>query len=321
MALPTLVKTWQHNVNNAIVAQGSTAADNKAWLLAVKNAMIGFGTAPWTVFYSCNSVTAGTAGDGVDRWTTVANLVNAAGAHSWIVLKQTGIASNFQVCIDYNSAAAGANTGAIVVSQNAGFTGGSTTARPTATDETVLISAQWCALSSDLATRWSVMQSTDGQLTRMLLCAGGNPVAYWSFEVPANSTTGWTNPFIATIAVSSGNIAASSIAGIGSTITKMKSGSTLGNVSYMSEGTSSSLAITDGTIGSIANEISSEWAMYAISIYGSTVGIRGRHGSLQDIWFGSNAIATGDVYPASGNLFIQAGNLILPWNGGAFNLS
>ena len=42
MALPTLSKTWQFNVNNQTTAQGSVLADCRKTLRAIKNAMIGF---------------------------------------------------------------------------------------------------------------------------------------------------------------------------------------------------------------------------------------------------------------------------------------
>lgn len=88
----------------------------------------------WTVRYSCDGAVAGTAGDGVDRWTstfTPAKLVRAASgsAHSWMVLRNA--TAGLECCIDLNSATDGA--GAVVFARVAApFSGGSTTARPTA---------------------------------------------------------------------------------------------------------------------------------------------------------------------------------------------
>jgi hypothetical protein len=80
---------------------------------------------------------------------------------------------------------------------------------------------------------------------------------------------------------------------------------------------------SDTTFGNIANELSGEWPLWPISIDCSTVGARGRLGTLVDIWMGSSAVASGDSYPATGTTgqFAQFNNLVIPWNGGAVNLS
>lgn len=88
----------------------------------------------WTVRYSCDGTTAGTAGDGVDRWTstfTPSKLVRAANgvAHSWMVLRNTF--SGIELCIDIVGTIDGNGTPAFARSSNP-FTGGSTTTRPTA---------------------------------------------------------------------------------------------------------------------------------------------------------------------------------------------
>ena len=88
----------------------------------------------WTVRQSCDGAVAGAAGDGVDRWTstfTPSKLVRAASgsAHSWMVLRNAAAA--LECCIALNSATDGA--GAVVFARvSAPFSGGSTTARPTA---------------------------------------------------------------------------------------------------------------------------------------------------------------------------------------------
>lgn len=323
MALPTLTKTWQFNVNNAISALGSALADNRRLLRSIKNAMVGFGTNPWQVRYSCDSSTAGTAGDGVDRWAADANLVwaTAGTAHSWIVLRQTGIATNFEILISCESSAPNGQIATIAVSFSAGFTGGSTTARPTATDEQVMLSAaNWSGNNTDQATRWSVMQSTDGQCTRVIICVAGSVTAYWLFEKPANPTTGWSNPSVSFVVQATPTTIA--LCASGATLGKMRNGSTTGNVVLLCEGNRSFVIPDDTVYGNIANEIDSSWPMVPIAFESYTVGVRGRHGTLQDMWFGSTSISTGDTYPNdSSNQFVQFGNLILPWNGGGVNLT
>jgi hypothetical protein len=323
MALPTLSKTWQFNVNNAQAAQGTALADHRKLLRAIKNALIGFATNAWALRYSCNSTTAGTAGDGVDRWSSDTDLVwaNAGTAHSWVVLRQTGIATNFEMLISCEAANGSGNTLTLVISPSAAFTGGSTTARPTATDEIVLISnVAWSGIgSADLSLRWSVMQSTDGQCTRVIICNSGAVSAYWIIDKPANPTTGWSNPSVLFAAAASPTVAV--LAGSAAP-GRMRSGSTTGNVQMLCEGNNVTLGPIDTTWGNIANEISSEWPMVPIAFASITVGVRGRHGTFQDLWFGSVSVSSGDTYPNdSSNQFAEFGCLILPWNGGSVNLT
>ena len=320
MALPTLSKTWQFNVNNQTTAQGTGLADARKTLRAIKDAMIGFATNPWTVRYSCDSVTAGTAGDGVDRWSADTNLVwaNAGTAHSWIVLRQTGIGTTYELLISCEGAS---GSGAIltILTSISGFSGGSTTARPTATDElTVASSTQWLG-ASDVSNRWSVMQSTDGQCTRILVGYSGYFTTLIVLDKPNNPTTGWTTPNFSALyfAVGGLNINTTDVISVTSPLARSRIGSVNGSVSLTIEGIGNNFA-TDTAIGNIANEVDSSWDMWPLGIACITSGARGRHGSLFDLWAISTVRASGDMIPADGsNQFAVFGNFVLPWNGSA----
>lgn len=326
MSLPTLVRTWQTSCNNAQAALGSALADNRGLLIAIKNQMLTFGTNPWTVRYSCNSTTAGTAGDGVDRWaSTPANLVwqGAGSAHSWIVLQQSGIATGFQLLLSCEGSSASGSIMVIVVSPSAGFTGGTTTARPTATDEQVLVNGVgWGGVGTvDQSARWSVEQSTDGAGTRIVTCAGGAVTGIAFFEQPANVVTGWSSPSVSLWVNGTGTLANFSTYGN----SKGRIGATSANLGISCEGTAGTAALgpADAVFGNIANEVSGEWPFWPLGIDCSTAGVRGRHGTLVDLWFGSSNVPSGDSYPATGTTgqFAQFGVLIIPWNNGAVNLS
>lgn len=313
MALPVLSKTWQFNVNNAQAALGSSGLDNRSLMLAYKNAMIGFGTNPWTVKYSCSSTVAGTAGDGVDRWATVANVVNANSgvAHSWIVLAQTGLSSTFQVCIDYNNGTAAASSASIIFSAAAGFTGGTTTARPTATDEqAVLSNAAWINNNADAAFRWHAMQSTDGQCTRIFSFIAGaiqNVLIFEKFTNATGGSPGATNGGALNIFLT--------LANFNNMGTWTRQNGTNVNTSMAYESVSNL---------SIASEVSGAFDIFPMACTSTTtVGTRGRLGTFQDIWIGSSGVATGDSYPASGTTgqFVQVGQIIMPWNTTAFLLT
>lgn len=320
MALPTLSKTWQFNVNNQTTAQGSALADSRKTLRGIKDAMIGFATNPWTVRYSCDSVTAGTAGDGVDRWSADTKLVwaNAGTAHSWIVLRQTGIGPTYELLISCEGTSA---TGSLltILTSISGFSGGSRTARPTATDElTVASSGQWIS-GSDVSNRWSVMQSTDGQCTRILVGFGGNFTTLIVLDKPNNPTTGWSTPnFSALYFIAGGlSITTANFISLTSPLARSRIGSVNGSVTLTIEGIGNNFA-TDITIGNIANEVDSSWDMWPLGIACLTSGARGRHGSLFDLWAISTARASGDMIPADGsNQFAVFGNFVLPWNGSA----
>lgn len=100
----------------------------------------------WTVRYSCDGVTAGTAGDGVDRWGaayTPANIVRgaAAAARSWIVMRSPtlatgsangGVPMTVEVLISFGDSAVDYN--AVIAYSKTGFTGGTATVNPSATD-------------------------------------------------------------------------------------------------------------------------------------------------------------------------------------------
>lgn len=322
MPLPTLTKTWQFQVNQTMTGAAGSALDlNRTWVRGLKDTLMGFASSPWTMRYSCNSVTAGTAGDGVDRITTNANLVwaNAGVAHSWYVLRQTGIASNFELLVSCENSAASGTSLIIAVSPSAGFTGGSTTARPTATDENVLATA-WGNGSTGVTYRVHAQMSSDGQCTRVSTWNAGAQFNLLKLEKPYLPTTGWTNP---SVVYANQSITSHNMATLCATVGNMRAriNGTDSAIVATVEGTNSG-PVPSSTFGTLANEITNEWPIFPIGFGSVTVGSRGRHGTFQDLWFGSTNANSGDTYPnAPTNLFAQLGNLVWPWNGSTVSLS
>lgn len=310
MALPTLAKTWQFDVNQTIAAQGSALATGKAIMFALKESLIGFAQNPWTVSGSSDSSTAGM--DSVDRWVTAGNIVNSSSNHSWIVLRQTGIASNYEVCIDFGTSG---NTITLAASASAGFTGGSTTARPTATDEAILISNNIYMSGVDTTHQLHVMQATDGSCTRVIVWRGGtNLCTFFLFDKAANTVTGWTNPCI--------SIAQCTTSGIAMTYSSLTLGtSSFGRYSgnftalWTSESVGGSIFPELTNIGTVANSIDNSWSFFPIGIASTTAGNRGRHGSMVDIWWRPISVSDGDTFPnsSSNRQFVAFGPLIFPW--------
>lgn len=310
MPVPVKSKTWQYNCDNASPPQGSALLSNKRIFRLIKDAMIGFASSPWVVKRSSNAVVANTS----DNWASDSDIVAGGGAHSWMVLEQAGIGPGFQVCFDLNSA--GSTTASIIISPSAGFTGGTTAARPTATDEIPLVNlGTWTNNGSDIQIRWSVMQSTDGECTRILLAAGGAIVLLAVLDKPASPVTGWATPGALWWSVTQ------TVAYYITTYNgRMRHGSVIGSLAMTVEGAAIN-APSDTAWGNIPNEISSEWSIFPLGIACNTAGARGRHAALADLWAGSIAVATGQTYPLAANDFVQVGPLVLPWNGGPVNLS
>jgi hypothetical protein len=98
----------------------------------------GFTQGLWTCYYSCDGVTAGTANDGVDRWGATFDFtkyVVGSGVvpRSWMVLKSPLMNGLNWYLIMYLSGTT--QTDLTMYLSKAAPTGGTTTARPTATDE------------------------------------------------------------------------------------------------------------------------------------------------------------------------------------------
>lgn len=330
MTAPTIVKTWQFDVNQVFPWVDSDSA-NRTLLLAIKNSLIGFPLSPWVVAGSSNSVAAGM--DGVDRWATTANLVYGGGNHSWIVLQQDGINPGFQVCIDFRAA----QTGTVAVSPANGFTGGAINARPTATDEytcTLASSADaWWGMNffnSAVNTNLHVMMSTDGECTRIFNTGPsgdnaatnyGNPPytsLFACFEKLRNPVAGFTIPHVSGW-LGQGNASDVLVyttlgaTGVGSeTFRSRHNGTTM----RMSMSWDYSWNWMQNNLRGV-NTFSGEYPMVPIGAYcPNTATRRGRHGEFFDMW-------AGNIYPtasfqspdADNPAFVKVGQLYLPWDG------
>lgn len=308
MALPTLEKTWQHNVNQSTVTSGNSYTDMRALMYKIKASLIGFGTTPWTVVSSSDgSANAGAA----DYWASATNCVwdNSGSNHSWIVLQQSGL-NNFQVCIDLNMGTGNPNYCSIFVSYAAGFTGGSLTARPTATDEVTWFStAQWVDISTPVDTVLHVMQSTTGENTRLYICSQSAVRACWFFEKLADS--GLANPVVSHLRAT---ITTFTEFYNGTRWTGKKGTTTFS--AYTGSEYYYNTFVVNANSGAVS-DISSAYPMTPLSAHSETATAKGRLGRFVDMWAGSSAFALAATYPAApdNKQFIQLGQMIHPWGG------
>ncbi|KKL59994.1 hypothetical protein LCGC14_2209760 [marine sediment metagenome] len=205
MALPTLVKTWQFDVNNQGGISAGAPADYQRTAFAIKEALTNFGTLPMVVSRSSNSVTA----DATDNWATFSDVIVApiGSNHSWIVLKSQGTIP-YEICMDFSDASShNYDVGFIGVSMTGGFNAGaggsdgSLTARPIATDEIEFhgTDTRWLAglTGAPLQSRVHALMSTDGNTMMMIVHVNNLPRpsgGSTSFRIrPQATSTGCTS--------------------------------------------------------------------------------------------------------------------------------
>jgi hypothetical protein len=329
MALPQLKKVWQFSVSNFLASTGNTSTDHRNLMFKIKSLMVGTGTHPWTVVRSSNSAAVADA----DLWLAAGNLIwaLAPAARSWIVLKQTGILSNFQVCIDLTSHA---DPGfsiercvAVVVSAGAGFVGGTVNARPTAADEIVVKDDSDGPGPSDgwwFGNHWPpggftsvahCIVSNDGACTRIVLHGSGTCYTLWLFDALAETPTAMTYPFI--VDVFGDRITDQHVryVDLNDTANAYTYHPGVGKIAayFTSEGFNYACV---GELLTIVNDLSGQWPLMGVGVACEQAGARGRLGGLCDLWWGSTGVGEGNTYPNDGTrAFAQFGHLVFPWNG------
>jgi hypothetical protein len=201
-AFPTYQKTWQLTPNLEVNGGSGSQAQSAELFLAIHNALIGFSTLPLVVLGSSDAVTAGL--DAVNRIDAVDKIVaSGSGAFSWVVYQQPG--SGAEICVAWDVDSIDKATVAVAIGSS--FTGGSTTARPTATTEFLALDHTYWRQPED-AYKYvvHVQHTTDGKNTRVVAesiasVSGRNQRAFtWEFSVPAQAIPEWTDPYVAHIA-------------------------------------------------------------------------------------------------------------------------
>lgn len=326
-SIPTPLKTYEIHANNSFVNNNSSPNDPRNDLFTVKSALIGFANVPCIVKGSSNGAGAG-AMDGVDRWAGTGNLnwALAGSNHSWIVLEfpriNDGAGHKLQLCFDLNFSSPSANI-TIVVSPK-GFSGGSATARPTASDE---VSLGTIVLPSGSGTvRWQSIHATDGTTTHIIFSSSNVVVAWWMFStviptidaVTTGQPTGWDYPFVVWVEAASNlsnpvmtpaNIISYQPRHAGS-----HAGIDLGLALTIEGGATT---INSGGSGASQHAITSQYPMLPHGVWCNVVGARGRLGYIPDLWFVSTTAFSqiGSTLGEDDNhrKWAVFGCLVLPW--------
>lgn len=196
-----LVKSWVKYDDNLLDSSLTNVDDqNREVLYRIKNRLIT--SCGVTVVSSSDSVTSSAS----DNWSDYTDVVfaTAGNAHSWIVLSFSSIETNYQLCIDCSETSTTTEQFSVYLSVSSGFTGGSITARPTATDEiTVVNSSGWGVpnAADTLAAKraWSVICSSDNSSVFVLFHYSNQPYGIWLLSKASNTPSGHSTDGIALI--------------------------------------------------------------------------------------------------------------------------
>jgi hypothetical protein len=355
MSLPTLDKTWSFAVNLSCKereaysgAGGHSGPTNQLSygniLYAIKEQLVAWG---WTVERSSDAYSAGAS----DNWTSYLSLAwqESTAYGSWVVLKKTNAAGAGKdlylllTCLLDPGASSSPYYLGVFASYSA-FTGGSTTVRPTSPGEKLVmrpafanIGGWWIMEPSWFTPTWPptnrgpdavlhAMRSTDGECERFVIVINNVVAGYLAIERIKNPTTGMTHPLAITATGDSYN----NNGGVLS-FPVMNRGGYMGNLTGTQPhtfffnnglwgdaywGAESHVASCLGERIPYANEIDGGYVMCPVSLISNTPQLKGHHGFLYDIWWGSIEMRTGDTYPGDETAqFVKFTDVVLPWDG------
>jgi hypothetical protein len=328
MALPNIEKTWEVDLN--IPFGGEDREEDHAdglllFVLAVTGQRSSIATNPWTVAGSSDASTAGFPGPG---WQTRSDITfrrttDSGSGRSWIVLERP--ISGDQLMIDCFT-----NTGdatmpgrcvAIDYSPTGGFSGGSTTSAPTATDQVQLNSGNsgvyWLGGYDGGGHYYlHIRHSNDGRQTYAFWTYRGYAVNYWLFADLEDAPTGWTIPVVAAMSIDSSTSDEVSFANLYTAQTVR--GRVVGGGGAISA--SLITASWDGDLVAVnlnaANDFDGTYPITAVGVGSTSVGANGMLGRLPDIWFGTQTQSTSTSYPTDeSRQFAAMGDIVVPWDG------
>jgi hypothetical protein len=326
MTMPTPEKTWQFDVNNPVGQTGVVLSDGQTLMMAIVRGLVDMPLNPWIVMGSSDGATAGM--DGVNRWKPAGTwdftkLVwnNAGSAHGWIVLRQAALFSTCELCIDlsYTNPAFITFIWGITA-----FTGGTTLNRPTTTTSVTLINQTWWAPNSG---SWlgggyvHVMQSTDGECSRVVFMWDDIPILFWIFDKVKNPVAGWTLPVVVYVGNNANNLTSvMTVVWYSDTARLNTRTPAAGNAALFMTGEGyGAYNFYEYTALTQPNQLSGEVTVFPIGLVSETTGFKGRHGELYDIWWGPTGIAAGTpagTWPDdTTRKYWSPDALILPWDG------
>lgn len=297
-AAPTLA--WTRSLNGT-GSGGTVTACHQSIAYQLKTQLVSAGA---TVASSSNGTSSGAA----DYWSSSSDITFAAGAHSWIVLSF----SWGQLCIDFASATQ--NRATLVCDASSGFSGGTTSARPTATNEVAFRAAAtdaWINGAASTTARINVQVSSRGLF--VWFYRAGAADCTWIIQQLTSGTPGYAGELLGTVITSSSEANL-----INTNVYARHSGTTLSACRFDVHRINTTAAVASTSIN-LVNEVDSTsgYPCFPIGVM-STSGTTGGMGVLTDVWCIPNGPAEGDHSEVSSGSkdWVAHGNLLLPWGSG-----
>jgi hypothetical protein len=287
-------KTW---TKTRVTGSGaSTLISHKLLLVAIKDEFKNHG---WSVISSSDSVTS----DSNDNWANDTDIVIAvAGSvHSWIVLQNNNIKTGFQICIDMSVVDASARKAYFYMSPSVGFSSGTTTNRPTASDETQLniLTDYWITGTTGTSKSANVFTSSDHQCTHVFIYSGAVICGFWIFDVPKNCPSWVDNKVIAM--VNGGACTVAEHDAITEAYTTMKIDGTKVNVVLATVMIGATRALSYAGVSGATGDYGGAWPSTPMWLLSVTASVPGIFGTIYDLWWSHiTTVTTGDCFPSSG---------------------
>jgi hypothetical protein len=328
--LPTREKEWQlvGNINSG-TDRRQILIDRLAALCGVAFGSFQITANAWHVVKCSNSSTVSTS----NIWSATSDIVqgNAAGsnARSWVLLQN---AFGKQWLWDYRGNTA--DEIYLSMSPSGLFTGGTTTAAPTATDQLFRDPTSGSVFFYDIlqtgkTVYQNVLHSADGKQTVIWTLLNSSSSSLWLFGTPEDVPADWSHPGLMwmdlttndTISVTFMNKLTGASGGFHITGEGAAAGS-FASLHFVREGIDTA-PIGGGTGGEIdiKNELSNEWDIWDKCWLASLLeGGWGQLGYWPDLYplpRAQTGALTGSHFPASGSRqWVKVNDLLLPWGAG-----
>lgn len=309
--VPTLEKTWVDPPYYAEVAVEATSVLQLAsTFIAVKDGL----KVGWAVKGSSDSVSFNMTG--TDLLTDKTKIVpSSSGNRSWIVFRNP--IDGMELCCSFQGATANLMTVAFSVS--AGFTGGALNARPTATDEEVVISAaEWAFGSGNLGRMHvHVLRSEDGLHTYVFVMYRSLIMSVWFLGSISDvaASPGFT-PKICYVD-GNGTLTSATVQAYTRTFQTARiiaHSASAGTVAMQTTFRGATAAELVNTMA-FRESNTGKWQAWSMGLVCKVSGKKGRHGRLTDIWRVPAGVPSGWIYRADdGSIaLINLGGFLVPY--------
>jgi len=290
-SFPVFLKEWQEPIVATLPQQSTAAIQHGEAVVAVANALKSPPLNPLTVVACSDAVTAGATYTWVDNSDIVAS---TSSNRSWIVM---GHPSGMQFCIAFDQA--NNQSATCKFSMAAGFTGGTVSARPTATDEVGLAAANnWFCGANFGRCKLILLHSTDGKVTYLFIMRQGIILSAWLMGEAMPQHGSWSPATFGTIEGS--NSLASSQLNDGirfNTLDRIAAYAASGQMFLRT--TSHASTHTRMELKQPYREaLSGKWPVWSMGLACVNSPRRGKHGRLPDFFRIPTGIPPGWIFPS-----------------------